>query len=458
MAYHTSASSLPHVVIIGGGFGGLSAARTLKRAPVRLTLIDRRNHHLFQPLLYQVASAALTPSDIAYPLRAALRWQKNAWVILANATAIDLVEKKVILEDGVLAYDYLIVATGATHAYFGHDAWAAYAPGLKSIEDALDIRRRVLLAYEAAEREVHPERRRAWLTFVVIGGGPTGVELAGALAEIARHALAKDFRTIDPTQARILLLEGGERLLPSYVPRLSTAAQRQLAHLGVEVHTKTLVTALDEHGVGIGDTRLTAYTVLWAAGVAASPLARSLGVPLDRAGRVQVQPDLTIPGHAEVFVIGDLAAAMSHGRPVPGVAPAAIQGGRHAAHCIWRALAGQPSTPFHYRDKGMLATIGRAAAVADFGWLKLTGFLAWLAWMLVHIAFLIGFRNRVFVLLSWAWSYLTFQRGARLITGGPEQLLPHVPGPPTQAEDRPDGAPAAPSQAGHARASQHPGT
>jgi NADH dehydrogenase len=444
------------VVIIGGGFGGLAAARTLKRAPVRLTLIDRRNHHLFQPLLYQVASAALNPSDIAYPLRAALRWQQNARVLLANATAIDPVGKKVVLDDGDLTYDYLIVATGATHAYFGHEAWAAYAPGLKNIEDALDIRRRVLLAYEAAERDAHPEQRRAWLTFVVIGGGPTGVELAGALAEIARHALAKDFRTIDPTQARILLLEGGERLLPSYTPTLSAAAQRQLTRLGVEVHTKTLVTALDEHGVDIGDTHLAARTVLWAAGVAASPLARSLGSTLDRAGRVQVQPDLTIPGHAEVFVIGDLAAAISHGRPVPGVAPAAIQGGRHAARGIRRALAGQPSAPFHYRDKGALATIGRAAAVADFGRLKLTGFPAWLAWMLVHIAFLIGFRNRVFVLLSWAWAYLTFQRGARLITGDPEQLLPHVPGPAAQAKDRPGGAPVASLQAVLTKTSQRP--
>ncbi|MGE3539380.1 MAG: NAD(P)/FAD-dependent oxidoreductase [Candidatus Tectimicrobiota bacterium] len=453
MPSHTSPSASPHVVIIGGGFGGLTAARALKRAPVRLTLVDRRNHHLFQPLLYQVASAALNASDIAYPLRAALRRQQNARVLLANVTAIDPAAHKVLLEDGELTYDYVIVATGATHAYFGHDAWAAYAPGLKTIEDALDIRRRVLLAYEAAERDARPEQRRAWLTFVVIGGGPTGVELAGALAEIARHALAKDFRAIDPTQARILLLEGGERLLLSYDPSLSAAAQQQLMHLGVEVQTKTLVTGIDAHGVSIGETRLAARTVLWAAGVAASPLARSLGVPLDRAGRVQVQPDLTIPGHPEVFVIGDLAAARSQGQPVPGVAPAAIQGGRHAARCIRQALAGQPTEPFHYRQRGDLATIGRAAAVADFGWLKLTGWLAWMAWMLVHIAFLIGFRNRVFVLLSWIWAYLTFQRGARLITGGSGPFVRHGPGSDGQ-EARAETTPAPPERATPAESTQ----
>ena len=415
---------LPHVVIIGGGFGGLYAARALQGAPVCLTLIDRRNHHLFQPLLYQVASAALNASDIAYPIRAALRWQKNARVLLAEATAIDMHGKNILLDYGALSYDYLIIATGATHSYFGHPAWAEYAPGLKSIEDALAIRRRVLLAYEAAEREPDAARRRAWLTFVVIGGGPTGVELAGALTEIARHALAKDFRTIDPTQARIILLEGGKRVLAAYPPALSSKAHRQLEHLGVEVRTEAVVTAIDAAGVGVGDQRFPARTVLWAAGVTASPLAQSLGVPLDRAGRVQVQPDLTLPGHPEVFVIGDLAVAMSYGKPVPGVAPAAIQGGRHAARCIRRTLAGQAYEPFHYRDKGALATIGRAAGVADFGWLTLSGFSAWLAWMLIHVFFLIGFRNRLLVILSWAWSYVTFQRGARLITGSPGQLLP----------------------------------
>ena len=423
MANRANVRYLPHVVIIGGGFGGLYAARALKRAPVRLTLIDRRNHHLFQPLLYEVATAALDASDIAYPIRAVLRWQRNARVILATATAIDTQRKKVILHDGDIFYDYLIVATGATHSYFGHDDWAQYAPGLKSIEDALEIRRRVLLAYEAAEREPDPEQRRAWLTFVVVGGGPTGVELAGALAEIARYAMAKDFRAIDPTQARIILIEGGERVLPSYVPALSAKAQALLESLGVEVRTQTMVTGVDEHGVGMGEAYIVARTVLWAAGVAASPLARSLGAPLDRAGRVKVQDDLTIPGHAEIFVVGDLAAVMSNGKPVPGVAPAAIQGGRHAAHCIRRALADQPYRPFHYKDKGSLATIGRAAAVADLGWLKLSGFPAWLAWMSVHLFFLVGFRNRVLVMLSWVWSYVTFQRGARLITGDPGQLL-----------------------------------
>ena len=341
---------LPHVVIIGGGFGGLYAARALQGAPVRLTLIDRRNHHLFQPLLYQVASAALNASDIAYPIRAALRWQKNARVLLAEATAIDMRGKNIVLDYGHLSYDYLIIATGATHSYFGHPAWAEYAPGLKSIEDALAIRRRVLLAYEAAEREPDAARRRAWLTFVVIGGGPTGVELAGALTEIARHALAKDFRTIDPTQARVVLLEGGTRILATYPPALSSSAHRAARP---PRRRSPYRGGGDRHRRGwsgvLVTQRFPARTVLWAAGVTASPLARSLGVPLDRAGRVQVQPDLTIPGHPEVFVIGDLAVAMSDGKPVPGVAPAAMQGGRHAARCIRRTLAGQSCEPFRYR-------------------------------------------------------------------------------------------------------------
>jgi NADH dehydrogenase len=422
------------VVIIGGGFGGLYAARALRRAPVDVTLVDRRNHHLFQPLLYQVASAALNPSDIAYPIRAALRRQRNARVLLAEAESIDVDRRIVTLDDGELEYDYLIVATGATHAYFGHDEWAEHAPGLKSIEDALEIRRRVLLAYEAAERETDTELRREWLTFVVVGAGPTGVELAGALAEIARHSLAKDFRSIDPADACVILLEGGDRVLPPYVPKLSAKAQRQLEKLGVEVRTKSLVTGIDDRGVDIGGDRIGARTVLWAAGVAASPLARSLGAPLDRAGRVEVEADLSVPGHPEVFVIGDLAAAGAPDARVPGVAPAAIQGGRHAAQCIRRAVRELPSEPFRYRDKGSLATIGRAAAVADFGRLKFGGFFAWAAWMLIHIFFLIGFRTKVFVMLSWAWAYLTFRRGARLITGPQDRLLP----PHDRAPDPPD--------------------
>ena len=422
------------VVIIGGGFGGLYAARALRRAPVDVTLVDRRNHHLFQPLLYQVASAALNPSDIAYPIRAALRRQRNARVLLAEAESIDVDRRIVTLDDGELEYDYLIVATGATHAYFGHDEWAEHAPGLKSIEDALEIRRRVLLAYEAAERETDTALRREWLTFVVVGAGPTGVELAGALAEIARHSLAKDFRSIDPADARVILLEGGDRVLPPYVPKLSAKAQRQLEKLGVEVRTKSLVTGIDDRGVDIGGDRIGARTVLWAAGVAASPLARSLGAPLDRAGRVEVEADLSVPGHPEVFVIGDLAAAGAPDARVPGVAPAAIQGGRHAAQCIRRAVRELPSEPFRYRDKGSLATIGRAAAVADFGRLKFGGFFAWAAWMLIHIFFLIGFRTKVFVMLSWAWAYLTFRRGARLITGPQDRLLP----PHDRAPDPPD--------------------
>jgi NADH dehydrogenase len=424
----------PRVVIIGGGFGGLYAARALRRAPVDVTLVDRRNHHLFQPLLYQVASAALNPSDIAYPIRAALRRQRNARVLLAEAESIDVDRRIVTLDDGELEYDYLIVATGATHAYFGHDEWAEHAPGLKSIEDALEIRRRVLLAYEAAERETDTALRREWLTFVVVGAGPTGVELAGALAEIARHSLAKDFRSIDPADACVILLEGGDRVLPPYVPKLSAKAQRQLEKLGVEVRTKSLVTGIDDRGVDIGGDRIGARTVLWAAGVAASPLARSLGAPLDRAGRVEVEADLSVPGHPEVFVIGDLAAAGAPDARVPGVAPAAIQGGRHAAQCIRRAVRELPSEPFRYRDKGSLATIGRAAAVADFGRLKFGGFFAWAAWMLIHIFFLIGFRTKVFVMLSWAWAYLTFRRGARLITGPQDRLLP----PHDRAPDPPD--------------------
>jgi len=414
---------IPQVVILGGGFGGLYAARTLRRAQVQVTVVDRRNHHLFQPLLYQVATAALNPSDIAMPIRRVLRRQKNVTVMLAEATAIDPKARRVRLLDGEIGYDALIVATGATHSYFGHDPWAALAPGLKTIEDALEMRRRILFAYEVAEREDDEARRREWLTFVVVGGGPTGVELAGALAEISRHVLERDFRRIDPRQARIVLIEAGPRILPTYTEVSSARAARQLERLGAEVLVGSAVTGIDGHGVTLGERRLPARTVLWAAGVAASPLARSLGVPLDRAGRVKVAPDLSVPGYPEVLVIGDLAALVEDGRPVPGVAPAAMQMGRHAARNAVRKLRGQPTLPFRYRDKGSLATIGRAAAVAEIGRVKLSGLIAWLAWLAIHIFFLIGFRNRFLVIAEWAWVYLRNDRGARLITGDVHALL-----------------------------------
>ena len=421
----------PHVVIIGGGFGGLMAARSLRRAPVRVTLLDRRNHHLFQPLLYQVATAALNPSDIAYPIRAILRRQKNVQVLLAEALRIDVDDKRIVLDNGEMSYDYLIVATGVTHSYFGNDQWAEHAPGLKSVEDALDIRRRVYLAYEAAERESDPARQREWLSFAVVGGGPTGVELAGALAEIGKHTLAQDFRAIDPTRVRVLLCEGCDRVLPSYSEELSEKARAQLQRSGVEVRTEAYVSAIDERGIEIGDERVPARTVLWAAGVQASPLARTLGVPLDRAGRVLVGEDLTIPGHPDVFVIGDLAAVTCDGKPVPGVAQGALQGGRHAATCIRNGLKRKPYPRFSYRDKGSMATIGRAAAIVEAGRFKMSGFFAWLFWWIIHIMFLVGFRNRVLVIFHWAWSYVTFQRGARLITG----VTPKLPTIAAQTDD-----------------------
>lgn len=414
-----------HVVIVGAGFGGLYAARALRRAPVRITVIDRRNHHTFQPLLYQVATAGLNPSDVAAPIRRILRRQRNATVLLAEVTGVDPARKRVLLaDDSAIPYDTLILATGATHSYFGHDEWAEHAPGLKTVEDAVEIRRRVLLAFEAAERETDPARRRAWMTFVVIGGGATGVELAGSLSEVARFTLSRDFRRIDPAQAQILLLEGTRQVLPSYVPALGERAREQLQELGVEVRTGALVTGVDEGGVWIGDERIEARTTLWGAGVAASPLGRGLGAEVDRAGRVIVAPDLTVPGHEDLHVIGDLASVKREdGSPVPGVAPAAIQEGRHVARNIRRALRGEPRLPFRYRDRGSLATIGRAAAVADLGWIKLSGLIAWLAWLGIHIFFLIGFRNRFVVLSEWAWSYLTYERGARLITGETPKLL-----------------------------------
>ena len=394
------------------------AARALKRLPVAITLVDRRNHHVFQPLLYQVAMAALSPGDIASPIRWILRGQQNVDVVLADAQAIDTAGKRVVLSDGELTYDFLIVATGATHAYFGRDEWRPLAPGLKTLDDALEMRRRVLLAYERAEREPDAARRRAMLTFVVIGGGPTGVELAGALAEMSRHSLTRDFRHIDPGSARILLVEAGPALLSAFPAPLQKAARRDLEELGVEVLTGAPVTDVIHRAVRVGERTIEAETVLWAAGVAASPLGRTIGAPLDRAGRVQVQPDLTIPGHPDVFVIGDLASLNGpEGRPLPGVAQVAIQMGRHAARNIDRALEGQPYRPFVYKNLGNMATIGRASAVADFESFTMKGLPAWLAWLFVHILNLIGFRNRLVVLVQWWWAYITFQRGIRLITG-----------------------------------------
>jgi NADH dehydrogenase len=434
------------VVIVGGGFGGLYAARALEGAPVEITLVDRRNHHLFQPLLYQVATATLNPSDIAVPIRSVLRGQSNVRVLLGEVTAVDVPGQRVQLEDGTaLPYDYLILATGATHSYFGRDDWAPLAPGLKSIEDALEIRRRIFLAFEAAEREADPDHRRALMTFVLIGAGPTGVELAGALAEIARQSLRGDFRSIDPSDARILLVEGESRVLPGYPDKLSVRARKRLERLGVEVRTGERVTAIEPGCVTLGSHRILARTVFWAAGVAASPLARSLGVPLDRAGRVKVRPDLTIPGREDVFVVGDLALLEQDGRPIPGVSPAAMQEARHAADNILRALAGDPYEPFRYFDKGSFAVIGRGAAVGVMlGKLKVSGFFAWLAWVFIHLFFLIGFRNRLLVMFDWAYSYLTFRRGARLITGEGhvEKLLVPAPCPPALAPAPPARAPA----------------
>jgi len=410
-------NELPHVVIIGGGFAGLAAARTLRRAPVRITIVDRRNHHLFQPLLYQVATAALNPGDIAYPIRSVLRLQHNARTLLARVTGIDLAQRTLQLLDGQLTFDHLLVATGATHSYFGKDDWEAWAPGLKTIEDALEVRRRVLSAFEAAERQSDPAELPATLTFVVVGAGPTGVELAGALSEIGRLTVAKDFRSFDPRTLRVVLVEGAPRVLPPYSERLSAAAQRQLERLGVEVRTGIHVTKIDQTGVWLGDEHIPARTVLWAAGVAASPLGAMLGVPLDRAGRVLVQPDLSVPQHPHVFVAGDLMHVEHDGVLVPGVAPAAIQAGRKAAQNIAALVAGEPTQPFRYRDKGSLATIGSAKAVGKLGKLEVTGFIAWWIWWVVHIAYLIGFRNRVSVMIGWAWQYFAFSRGARLITG-----------------------------------------
>jgi NADH dehydrogenase len=412
----------PEIVIIGGGFGGLYAARALAPLPVHITLLDRKNHHTFQPLLYQVATAGLSPADIAEPIRRVLRRHRNVEVLLGEAVGFDLEQRRVVLKDGLqLSYDYLIVAAGATHAYFGHEEWAPFAPGLKTIEDALEIRRRILLAYELAERQAAAGASHEPLHFVIVGGGPTGVELAGTLAEVAHRSLPADFRNIDPQRTRIFLIEAGPRILPTYPEELSQSGQEQLRRLGVEVRTNTMVTSVEPDLVRMGAESLKSAVTLWAAGVAASPLARLLGAPVDKAGRALVQPDLTIPGHPEVFVIGDLAAARNpDGKPVPGVAPAAIQQGKAVAANIARELKGEPRLPFAYKDEGSLAVIGRKAGVADFGRIKLRGLLAWLAWLFVHLLFLIGFRNRLLVLSEWAWSYFTYDRAVRLITGSTE--------------------------------------
>ena len=409
----------PHVVIVGGGFAGLWATRALASAPVRITLVDRGNHHLFQPLLYQVATAGLSAPDIAAPLRHILRAQRNVEVRMATVTGIDADAKRIELDDGsALDFDTLLLASGATHAYFGNDHWAEHAPGLKTLDDALDLRRKLLLAFERAEAATDPAEREAWLHFAIVGGGPTGVELAGTLAEIARHTLKDEFRNIDPASARVRLVEAGPRVLAAFPEDLSTKAKRQLEKLGVDVSTGTPVKDITADGYALGETFVPAKTVVWAAGVAASPLGAMLGAPLDRAGRVQVQADLSVPGHPDIFVAGDLAAlTQANGKPVPGVAPAAKQMGRLVAHNIRARLSGGKTNAFTYKDYGNLATIGRMAAVVDLGKLKFSGLLAWWFWLVMHVFFLIGFRNRVVVLLNWWWAYWSYQRAARIILG-----------------------------------------
>ncbi len=412
----TGRTARPHVVIIGGGFGGIKAAHALHDAPVDITLIDRNNHHVFQPLLYQVATAELSPADISGPIRHILRKQRNTRVMMAEVTGIDLEGQCVQTQQRAVHYDYLIVATGATHGYFGHDEWERFAPGLKTIADATAIRRKILLAFEAAEMEPDPVKLQALLTFVLVGAGPTGVEMAGAIAELAHKALASDFRHIDPKLARIVLVEAAPRTLAAFPEKLAGKAQKALEKLGVEVKLHVAVTDIDADGVVLGDTRLNAKTVIWTAGVAASPVGKWLGAELDRAGRVKVQPNLTILGHANVFVVGDMASLFQNGKPLPGVAPVAMQEGVYAASVVAARVAGKEHTqPFHYRNKGNLATVGRAYGIADFGSVHLTGFIGWFFWLAVHVFFLIGFRNRFLVMFQWAWAYLTFQRGARLI-------------------------------------------
>jgi len=412
-------SKQPNIVVIGGGFGGLKAAESLAHLPVQITLVDRRNHHTFQPLLYQVATAGLSPAEIAAPIREILARHSNIEVLLGEVYGFDLARRVVKVHGFDLTYDYLVVAAGATHAYFGHDKWEVWAPGLKTVEDALEIRRRFLLTFELAERQAATEGRHQPVSFLVVGGGPTGVELAGTLAEIARGALADDFRNIDPKTTRIVLLEAGPSVLPSYPPDLRESAKRQLERLGVEVRLNSTVTEVREGEVRVGNETVPSSLTLWAAGVAASPLGQALGAPTDRNGRVLIEADLSIPGHREVFVIGDLASLMQSEGSLPGVAPVAMQQGRWVARQIAADLTGNARKPFRYLDKGSLATIGRAAAVAQFGKVHISGFFAWLAWLFIHIFFLIGFRNRLIVMIQWAWSYVTYDRSARLITGRP---------------------------------------
>jgi NADH:quinone reductase (non-electrogenic) len=410
----------PHVVIIGGGFGGLFGARVFRHAPVQVTLVDRHNHHVFQPLLYQVATAGLSPGDIASPIRWILRRQKNVRVLLGEAQSIDVASRRVLLDGGEsLTYDYLIVAAGADNSYFGHPEWAQFAPALKTLDDALKLRGRMLLAYEVAERESEPAVRRRMLTTVIVGGGPTGVEMAGAIAEIAHQTLSDEFQAIRTSESRIILAEAGPTILSNFPEPLRDAARKSLLKLGVEVREKTAVTRVEHETVWLGEERIEASTIIWAAGVAASPLGKTLGAPTDRAGRVLVQKDLTIPGHSEVFVVGDLASLTDEaGHPYPGVAQVAMQQAQQAARNVIRAVEKQPYAEFHYKNLGNMATIGRNAAIADLGWLRVSGFPAWLLWLFIHIVWLIGFRNRILVLVQWAGAYLTYQRSVRLITGG----------------------------------------
>jgi NADH:ubiquinone reductase (H+-translocating) len=424
----TQNPSGPRVVILGAGFAGINAAKALAKAPVRVTVVDRKNHHTFQPLLYQVALAVLSPAEIASPIRAVMRRDRNVEVLLGDARGFDLNRHLVFIDGLELPYDYLIVAAGATHAYFGHPEWEQIAPGLKTIEDAIEIRRRVLLAFETAEREVIAGRPSPALSFVVIGAGPTGVELAGAIADISKRYMEHDFRAIDPSKARIILLEGGPRVLPVYPQDLSASAEKQLTHMGVEVRVNAMVTNVEPGMVTVGQEKIPAAVILWGAGVSASPLGRMLGVPTDRAGRVLVEPDLSVPGHPEVFVAGDLAASkIDDTRMVPGVAPAAIQMGKFAARQVKRSVEGKPREKFVYWDKGSLATIGRSHAVADLGKLHFSGYFAWLSWLFVHLFFLIGFRNRLLVMAEWAWAYITYNQGARLITEPTEHEPPAQP-------------------------------